>query len=137
MVILFTWMYILSFSNVISQIDFLYICCLYDKDFAARFSKVVLINSRQQMAMLHKLMNHFYATPEKCIHGVKRRGKGFWVHNTWNINRTVWDFNNITHSLFHFWTLSRSSQQCSVNSNMLLLNCRLHGPKSYSSRHCD
>lgn len=38
---------------------------------------------------------------------------------------------------FPLGTLSRSSQQCSVNSNMLLLNCKLHSPKSCNSCHCN
>lgn len=39
-----------------------------------RSSKVVLINSEQQMAMLHKLMNQFYATPDAYRRGEKALG---------------------------------------------------------------
>ena len=90
--------------------------------------------------MLHKLMKELLLCHTRGMHtGSQKRGKkGFWVHNSWNIYRTAWEFNNITHSLFPLCTLSRSWQHRSLlipTCCFLTASCRALSPVMLC--HCD
>ena len=94
------------------------------------------------MHLLHWQVNSLPLSPTGSPRGIytgsqKRGGNGFWVHSSRNINRTGWDFNNITCPLFPLYFIQVITTVFSINSIMLLLNCKLHSPKSYNSCYCD
>lgn len=90
--------------------------------------------------MLHRLMKEPLSCHSREIHtrNQKMRKKRFGVHNGWNINRTAWDFDDITHSLFCLCMSSRSplllipachlTASCVALSPVILATANTQGP---------
>ena len=77
-------------------------------------------------------------SPRGIYTGSQKRGEiafGFTVAGTLTEQAEI--FNNITCPLFPLYFIQVFTTVISINSIMLLLNCKLHSPKSYNSCYCD